>query len=83
VLELPPAYAGGSEKVYVIECKYSRQETGKDTEALLEEALDRGFAQIADRGYCERYIGCGKEVYKTAVAVAGRDDVRVRYERMA
>jgi len=65
-----------------MECKYNRREVGKETETLLEEALERGFAQIGDRGYCDRYIGSGNEVYKTAVAVVGRDDVGVRYERM-
>ena len=83
VLELPPPVTGGHGKVYVIECKYCRPEAGKDTDTLLEEAISRGFAQIDGRGYCERYINSGKDVYKTAVAVTGRDEVRVRYRQIS
>jgi len=81
VLELPPASASDKGKVYVIECKYSRPEAGKDQDILLEEAITRGFTQINDRGYSERYAGLGNEIYKTVIAVTGRDKVKVRYIR--
>ena len=81
VLELPPASASDKGKVYVIECKYSRPEAGKDQDILLEEAITRGFTQINDRGYSERYAGLGNEIYKTVIAVTGRDKVKVRHIR--
>jgi len=80
VLDLPPSVTGGRAKVYIIECKYCWPEAGKDTDTLLDEAIAKGFAQIDGRGYCERYINSGKDVYKTVVAVSGRDAVRVRYQ---
>ncbi|MDR1531545.1 MAG: PD-(D/E)XK nuclease domain-containing protein, partial [Clostridiales bacterium] len=70
ILELPNA-------VYVMEVKYRRHEG----EGVLEDALKECFAQIEARGYCARYAGSGKTVYKTAVAVAGRGEVRVKHEK--
>ena len=71
VLELP-------ERVYILEFKYRK---GAETDEILREAASEAMAQIDGRGYAERYAGCGKEVIKAAVGMAGRGAVRVICER--
>jgi hypothetical protein len=69
-----------SDKVYVLEFKYKKHKGAVVPESLFAAALEEGMAQIDAQGYCDRYRGGDKAVYKVAVAVAGRGAVRVRYE---
>jgi hypothetical protein len=57
---------------YVVEFKHVTKE------AELDDALDEAAAQIEARGYAQRYQGSGRKVFKVAIAVAGRGEVRVR-----
>jgi hypothetical protein len=56
-------------KSYVIEFKYVDDETG------LQTALDAALVQIEKKGYAERYRGSSREVFRLAIAVAGRGKV--------
>ena len=71
------------DKVYVLEFKYEKcpPETSDDEKKkLFETALDDAMKQINDRGYCDRYKGSGKEIYKAAFAFLGRDEIEMRVE---
>lgn len=59
-------------KSYIIEFKYVKNE------AALDDALADAAAQIDERGYAQRYSGSRREVFKVAIAVAGRGQVKVR-----
>lgn len=65
-------------KVYVMEMKYRPSGEDGDTGRVLEAELDKAMAQIEARRYADKYAGMGKAVYKVAIAVAGRGDVRVK-----
>jgi hypothetical protein len=70
-------------RVYVMEMKYKkcRPDAGeKEKQSLLDGAIQDAMAQILDRGYADPFKGSGKTIFRVAVAVAGRSDVRVRAE---
>jgi hypothetical protein len=73
---------------YVLEFKYMRSKKSKTggadagdgnepVSALLDAGVIDAFNQIADRGYADRYAGTRRKVFKVAVAVAGRGQVKV------
>ena len=73
-----------SDKVYIIEFKYEKCDNNASVEEkqeLFNKALDKGMMQIADRGYADKYTGCGKGVYLAAFAFLGRDNIRMRVEK--
>jgi len=66
-------------KVYIIEFKYRSGETG-DLSMVLDAATAEAMNQINERSYAERYAGSRKEIIKLAIAIAGRDGVKVMAE---
>ena len=72
-----------SDKVYVMEFKYKkcRQDAGEDEKKNLSDSvLFDALKQINDRGYCDKYKGSGKTIFKAAFAFLGRDDIEMRVE---
>jgi len=70
-------------KVYVMEFKYAKcapDTNGDEKMKLFNIVLDGAMKQINDRGYCDRYVGSGKTVYKAAFAFLGRDDIELKAE---
>jgi hypothetical protein len=45
--------------------------------ALLDDGIREAFSQIDARGYADRYAGTRRKVFKVAVCVVGRGNVRV------
>jgi len=71
------------DKVYVIEFKYvkcPKDASDDEKKRLFETALDGAMKQIDDRGYCNKYLGSGKAIYKAAFAFLGRDEIEMRVE---
>ena len=71
------------DKVYVMEFKYEKcPSDANDNEKMkhFETALNGAMKQINDRGYCDKYKGGGKTVYKAAFAFLGRDEIEMRVE---
>ncbi|MDR0490150.1 MAG: PD-(D/E)XK nuclease domain-containing protein, partial [Oscillospiraceae bacterium] len=69
------------DKVYVMEFKYmgcAPDATPDEKRKLFDKALEEGLQQIKDRGYADKYIGSGKEIYQAAFAFLGRDDIEMR-----
>jgi hypothetical protein len=60
-----------NKKTYLIEFKYVSEDGALDT------ALADALIQIESRAYASRYVGTDREIYKLAVAVAGRGKVKV------
>jgi len=72
-----------NDKVYVMEFKYEKcpPETSDDEKKkLFATTLDDAMKQITDRGYCDRYKGSGKAIYKVVFAFLGRDEIEMRAE---
>ncbi|MCL1816586.1 MAG: ATP-binding protein [Clostridiales bacterium] len=72
-----------ADKVYVMEFKYVDCEPDASDEVkskLFETALREGFEQIKERGYCNKFLGCGKTIYQVAFAFLGRDDIEMKVE---
>ncbi|MCL1817014.1 MAG: PD-(D/E)XK nuclease domain-containing protein, partial [Clostridiales bacterium] len=72
-----------ADKVYVMEFKYVDCEPATSDEVkrnLFEKALREGLEQIKERGYCNKFLGCGKTIYQVAFAFLGRDDIEMRVE---
>jgi len=70
-------------RVYVMELKYKRCKNDASQEEkreLFDEALSEGMKQIEDRGYCKKYEGSGKAVYRVAFAFLGRSDIEMAVE---
>jgi len=69
------------DKVYVLKFKYVKCPPDADDEekaALFNRVLAEGMKQIDERGYCKRYAGSGKTVYKAAFAFLGRDEIEMK-----
>jgi hypothetical protein len=69
------------DKVYVLEFKYmgcAPDATPDEKRKLFDKALEEGLQQIIDRGYADKYIGGGKEIFQAAFAFLGRDDIEMR-----
>ena len=63
-----------------MEFKYMNCPGETDTETkqkLFETALEKGMAQIEDRGYYKKFTGSGKAIYLAAFAFLGRDDIDI------
>ena len=74
------------DKVYVMEFKYKScltDASAEDKRKLFAEALDKGLAQIKDRGYYKKYTGSGKTIYQAAFAFLGRDDIEMLVESVS
>jgi len=72
-----------SDKVYIIEFKYSDCEpkaSPEEKRKLFDEILDKGMKQIKDRGYHKKYENSGKTVYQAVFAFLGKDEVEMRVE---
>ena len=70
-------------KVYVMEFKYvncPKNAGDEDKRALFEAAMAAAMDQIHERGYCDKFIGSGKSIYKAAFAFLGRDEIEMRVE---
>ena len=70
-------------KVYVMEFKYEKcpaDAADDEKKKLFRTVLDDTIKQINDRGYCDKFIGSGKEIYKAAFAFLGRDEIEMRVE---
>ena len=71
------------DKVYVMEFKYEKcppDANDDEKNKLFETALDDAMKQINDRGYCDKYKGGGKTIFKAAFAFLGRDEIEMRVE---
>ena len=69
------------DKIYIMEFKYVKCPPDASNETKLklsDKALDEAMAQINDRGYSAKYIGCGKTIYQAAFAFLGRDNIEMR-----
>ena len=72
------------DKVYVMEFKYEKcpsDTNAEEKKTLFETVLDDAMKQIYDRGYCDKYKGSGKTIYKAAFAFLGRDEIEMRVEK--
>ena len=72
------------DKVYVMEFKYEKCPPDADDhikQNLFITTLTAAMKQINDMGYCDKYKGSGKAIYKAAFAFLGRDDIEIRVER--
>ena len=58
--------------------KYPPDASDYENRALYEAALDGAMDQINDRGYCDKYIGDDKAIYKATFAFPGRDEIEMR-----
>ena len=70
------------DKVYVFEFKYENCPNDADEctkRKIFEKTLEIGMKQINERGYADKYAGCGKTVYLAAFAFLGRSDVEMRH----
>jgi hypothetical protein len=70
--------------IYVMEFKYSdgsKIEEADKKDKLRLSLLDKGIAQIHDRGYDTMYHGRGKKVVLIALAFLGGSDIAMRVER--
>jgi len=71
------------DKVYVMEFKYYNCPSDINDDAkkeLINTALDNAMNQIIDRGYCDKYKGSCKTIYKVAFAFLGRDNIEIRVD---
>ena len=71
------------DKVYVMEFKYKKCPSDindEEKKALFESALDEAMKQINDRGYCAKFAGVNKTIYKAAFAFLGRDNIEMRVD---
>ena len=71
------------DKVFVMEFKYEK--CPKNASAvkkmkLFDAALDNAMKQINNRGYCDKYRGSGKTIYKASFAFLGRDEIKMKVE---
>jgi hypothetical protein len=50
---------------------------------LMNKALIEALTQIEDNKYAKKFQGSDNEIYKTALVIGGRADVRIVFERAA
>ena len=73
------------DKVYVMEFMY--KDCAPETVAelkrnMFDEALEEGMDQIKSRGYHEKYLGTGKQIYLAAFAFLGKNDIEMKFETL-
>jgi len=71
------------DKIYIMEFKYVNcpaEASADDKKRLFDSVLNDAMIQINEKGYCDKYRGSGKTVFKTAFAFLGRDDIEMRAE---
>ncbi|MCL1914136.1 MAG: ATP-binding protein [Eubacteriaceae bacterium] len=71
------------EKVYIFEFKYEDCPAGASEEEKTKAytpSLDKAMDQIKAKGYYEKFIGRGKEIYLAAFAFLGRDSIYMKAE---
>jgi len=69
--------------VYVMEFRYVKcppDANDDEKSKLFDDALDGAMKQIDDRGYCDKFQGSGKTVFKAAFAFLGRDEIDMNFE---
>ena len=73
------------DNVYVMEFKYEKcplDADDSDKQTLVNKSLTAAMNQINDRGYCDKYIGSEKTIYKAAFAFLGRDVIEMNVEKI-
>ena len=71
------------DKIYVMEFKYKKcpfSLSDIEKKMLFDSALNEAMSQINDMGYCDKFRGSNKKIYKAAFAFLGRDDIELRVE---
>ena len=71
------------DKVYIMEFKYKQCPSHineEEKKTIFNSVLDDAMNQINSRGYCDKYIGSNKIIYKAAFAFLGRDSIEMRVE---
>ena len=74
-----------ADNVYVMEFKYEKCPSDADghyKQKLFETALTNAMMQIDDKGYCDKFKGSGKAIFKAAFAFLGRDEIEMRVETL-
>ena len=71
-----------TDKVYIMEFKYTdcepNTEAGEKTRCF-KKMFDEGMNQIIDKGYADKFVGSGKDIYLTVFAFLGRDDIQMKH----
>ena len=68
------------DNAYIIEFKYvdcPPEITADEKRALFDRALHDGMKQINEKGYANKFEGCGKKVHKAVFAFLGKDDIEM------
>jgi len=71
------------DKIYVMEFKYvkcPKDASDDKKKKLFETILEDAMKQINNKGYCDKYMGSCKVIYKAAFAFLGRDDIEMKVE---
>jgi hypothetical protein len=76
------------DKFYIMEFKYEdalqsgAEGIAEAKKKLFDMALDEGMNQIKAKGYANRFVGAGKDIYLVAFAFLGRDEIDMRVEKV-